>query len=485
MEWGSRVTYLASTAHQGRVVPFGIKDSDRQKHLCVLGKVGSGRAELLARMALQDIERGVGVVLLDTGTLGPLVMERLTPEALARVIHLDAADAEYPFSWHLTDEFRGSDRGAELFAEALPSVYGVSRSPLTDFLSAHIIADPTRTILEAFSLLTDEKARAALPEYTGKELEALRTLHADAVAAFTENGRYLVKDTMMRNLVGQTVGKFSVKAAKQGGILIVDLSRIRVFPTRVAPLIRLFTQAFRVTDGGALYLHDCLRYFTEEEATALVRDSSYALTLSDTAYRETDRPLRERVLSACGSIVTFVPHQLDVPLVEPLFYPYVKPEELQGLEVSEACVRLTIDGTRTRPFFARALELEPRRAVSLQDALVEARKKYATARVTVDQTFKKPGEDDQKPKPPFGDAFKNIFAKRDPAKALEQDVKKDPARPEPETQPIQQSVIKNSDTEKKDAAAPPETRPFIKEPISVREIPEDELRSLLHAPLPA
>ena len=78
MDWGPRITYLASTALKERVVPFGIKDNDRLKHVCVIGKAGSGRAAFLSRMALQDAERGLGTMVLDaTGNLGPMIMERL------------------------------------------------------------------------------------------------------------------------------------------------------------------------------------------------------------------------------------------------------------------------------------------------------------------------------------------------------------------------------------------------------------------------
>lgn len=487
MDWGPRITYLASTALKDRVVPFGIKDHDRMKHVCVIGKVGSGRAALLARMALQDIERGIGTLVLDAnGNLGPMIMERLSDAELKRLIHLDAADAEYPFSWNIVQEFRTNERAHALFAEALPSVYGVPRSALTDFLATQILKTPDASILMAYHVLADDAERDSVfpPESEeSKQCMALKEAEPETVTNMVENGRYLVKDTMVRNLVGQREGKFSLSQLAEGAIFILDVSRIRVFPTRVTPLVKLFTFALRARSGSgtfaSAYMHDCLRYLSESDAEALMTDQTYALTLSDTVYRESDLPLREKALSKCGSVVSFSPHHSDVSLVERIFYPYVTPEELQGLETGEACVQLTIDSVRARPFFANALDLSERKSVSLQDVLVESRKKYTLPRTQVDQSFKKQVDSDKKKggQPPFSDAFKNIFAKRDPSKALAPtgDKKGDPSKPAAETGTVQQSA----------QPAAPQTAVVAASAPQIHEIPEDELKQVLFAPLPA
>lgn len=495
MDWGQRITYLASTAHKNHVVPFGIKDADRHKHVCVLGKVGTGRGALLARMALQDIERGVGVVILDvSGNLSPLIMERLTTEQLDRVVHLDAADAEYPFSWNIPNEFRHTQHGSGLFVEALASVYGVTTpSPLLTFLASYIQAHPDKTILDPFLLMSDQKERDAVfpPESQGaKECASLMAGNTATVDAIVENGKFLMKDTMVRNLVGQKDGKFALSDLAAGKIFVVDLSRVRIFPTRIAPLVKLFTYATRAHSGGAspvsLYLHDGLRYLTESDSEALLGDQGLSLTISDTVYRETDLPLREKVLTRCGSVITFEPHQTDIPLVQRVFYPYVSSDELQGLEEGEACVMLTIDAVRARPFFAHTLPLPELRHVSLQDILVEARKRYTLPRTQVDELFKKRTEEDKKKgQPPFSDAFKNIFAKRDPSKALAQgtDKKGDPAKSQAETG-LAQSVARILEPAKSQQSHAGIPTPLPQEVVA-REIPEEDLRELLYAPLPA
>lgn len=501
MDWGPRITYLASTALKERVVPFGIKDHDRLKHVCVIGRAGTGRAALLARMALQDIERGLGTVVLDAGgNLGPLIMERLSKSELERLVHVDAADAEYPFSWNIVAEFRETSRGREVFHDALPSLYGVTRSPLTDILADYVLDGSETSVLSASSVLTDEKERtAAFPPESEKAqlLAEAREKEKGTEAQLIENGKFLSKDTMVRNVIGQRSGKFSVGEVSTGVIIIVDLSRVRIYPTRVAPLVKLFTYALRARTGegqyATLFMHDCLRYLSERDSDALMNDQSFALTLSDTVYKESDLPLREKALSRCGSVIAFSPHQSDVSLVQKVFYPYVTPEELQGLETGEACVQLTIDSVRARPFFANALDLAERTNASLQDILVESRKKYTLPRTQVDESFKKQAESEKGGKggqPPFSDAFKNIFAKRDPSKALMPGEKKaDPSKPQPEGG-IQQaiaSLVQGKPDGQLEAGTTRLAPQVVSEVGSVPvEIAEEELRDLLFvSPLPA
>ena len=239
-------------------------------------------------------------------------------------------------------------------------------------------------------------------------------------------------------------------------------------------------------------MHDCLRYLSEADAEYLFSDHSLAMTLSDTIYRESDQPLRERALTRCGSVLTFQPHQADIELVQKSFYPYVSNEDLTQLEPGEACVALTIDGTRSNPFFATALPLPDRLNISLQDIFVHSRQKYTTPRQKVDQDFKRPDDDEDKKKGPgqFNDAFRNIFNKRQAAAAATMSGGKpaDPNQPPKEDTSAPPSPQAMEDKAEPGAApAPAPAVPAQAEAkVEKREIPEADLRKLLYVgPIPA
>ncbi len=482
MQWGARITYLGTASLKGKTVPFGIKDVDRTNQVCMVGRSGGGREVMMAHMILQDIDRGLGVVLLDAaGNLATSIIERLTPEQLKRLVYVDASDAEYPFSWNSAEEFRASAYGRTIFPDALASLYGVARGPLIDGAAQKIIADPTLTPLALHAMvekeLKEKKEDSIDDVFDSNPLPI--TAGDPTTEAVLDNGKYLTKDSMVRNILGQRDGAIHLSALAEGAIVIVDVSRIRIYPTRISPVVKMFVYGARaaaaaVNTNVSLYLHDCLRYLTETDSEKLFADKSVALSLADTIYREEDLALREKSLSRCGTLVSFQPHPSDMPLVSKAFYPFLAHDELQRLDDGEAAIMLGIDGVRSRPFYTSNLELPPLTHVSVQDVFGIARQRYALPRTTVDEMFRPKKPTRAKPptsagSPPgtppadsgastgaFSDAFRSIFKPKDPP----------PAQP-----PAQPQVPQNSEPLPQSAPPP--------------EVDSSIISRLLYVPLPA
>ncbi len=417
MDWGGGITYLAETRLKGKTVRFGIKDADRLSTVCLVGRAGSGRAHFLANMALQDIARGAGILVLDGGgNLTQTLLERLPESARERLIVLDPSDGEHPFSWNPLDDFHSlsSETAPALLSETLASIYQIQNGPVLAFAASAMLSRKGATLLFLYEAVTDAKARdrffpAKSP--AREEFESLLAASPDSSSAITENGRYLAKDALMRNLIGQRASKFTLGALKEGlpaaqgsmaqagSIVVVDFSRIRMFPTRATPLVRLFLSVARAHASKQapvpLYVHDCLRYLSQEDLDRALLDRGIALTVSDTAHGEEDGAMRTTLLHRAGSVAAFAPHEADMPFVERVFYPYVAPEELEKLEEGQMSVVLAIDSVRSRPFFANALPPAERTGVSYQDLSLASRNTYTTSRLAVDKLFRPKSEDDK------------------------------------------------------------------------------------------
>jgi hypothetical protein len=427
MDWGSGITYFGTTALKDKEVTFGIKDHDRTNHIAFIGREEQSRIELLAAMALQDVKRGVGVVIIDAdGTLTQLILERMELESRDRLVFLDPSDGEYPFSWNPVNEFRALPlaEGTTSLSKAIAAVYGIPISPLTDACAEQLLADTKSSLVTVYDLVTEEDVRKEKFDDNARvRFEALLTERSADRDIIAEHGKYVARDTLMRNLLGQVDSKFSFASLAAGGIVALDLSRVRMFPTRVTPLVRIVAYALHARARAAsapisLFMHNALRYLSEADMEHLFLGRALSLGLSDTAYGEEDQPLREKALTRCASIVSCAPHAVDVGLVEKLFYPYVAADELGKLEDGEFAIALAIDGVRSRPFFAHALPLSERQSgVSYQDLIAVSRDKYTAPRAKIDKLFKKNDDDtDDAPKQKdggsFSDTFRSIFSKR-------------------------------------------------------------------------
>ncbi|MEK9177281.1 MAG: DUF87 domain-containing protein, partial [Patescibacteria group bacterium] len=230
MDWGSGITYFGTTTLKDVVATFGIKDTDRTGHLAVVGKPGSGKSALIAGMCLQDMERAAGVIVLDAdGEFARVLLERMDPAARDRLIFLDPSDGEYPFSWNPLDDFRalGGKDGRDMLSRALASMYRIPLSPLSDILAERLIGNVASSIVTVYDLVTDAEARK---KEFGDDLSALAAFEKllserpDDTELVSEHGRYIAKDTLTRNLLGQVASKFALEAVAAGVILIADLS---------------------------------------------------------------------------------------------------------------------------------------------------------------------------------------------------------------------------------------------------------------------
>ncbi len=428
MEWGSSLTYLAQTTLKERTVVFGIKDLDRMDHICVIGRTGNDRASFLARLILEDFERGLGVVVIDTtGTLTRLVTERVRDEVKDKLIYLDPGDGEYPYSWNALDDYRAlaPEIAKPLLSKAVASMYQIPVSRLTE-CAADAMLNTGSTMLTFFDLVVNDVIRAE--RFEGKDearkaFEAALAENKESVEKLQEQGKYIGKDSLVRNLVGQQESKFTLEALNSGALIIVDFSRIKMFPTRMTPLVRILIHAVEArahvyNEPIALYLNECLRYLAEGDIDLLFSKHAVTTTIADTFYGDEYREIREKAVSRSGSVIAFAPNQGDAATVERVFYPYITGEELEKIEENEFIIALTIDAVRSRPFFATVLPLPGRSGLSEQDLIGISRNRYTTPRLKVDHLFK--SQPTQKEAPPqkesapstFTDTFRSIFAKR-------------------------------------------------------------------------
>ncbi len=160
--------WVLGTASAG--IPVALADTDRARHLYVIGATGTGKSTLLKSLILQDIEAGEGIVVLDPhGDLAEDIALAIPLERKQDLIYADAADEQGQFAISLLpDTADGAD--FEIAADMLVSIFkddlysGVKEAfgPMfeTYFRSALallVAADPSERYLANFPRVFEDR----------------------------------------------------------------------------------------------------------------------------------------------------------------------------------------------------------------------------------------------------------------------------------------------------------------------------------------
>src|SRR3989338_3917586 len=90
------MAYLAETDFRGAKTRFGIKNSDRARHVYVIGKTGMGKSTLLEKMAIQDMANGEGLGFIDPhGGTAEKLLDYIPEERTKDVIYFAPRSEEH------------------------------------------------------------------------------------------------------------------------------------------------------------------------------------------------------------------------------------------------------------------------------------------------------------------------------------------------------------------------------------------------------
>src|SRR5258708_29943786 len=154
---------IAKTAN-GRAVVFSRQE--RERHIYLVGKSGSGKSTALFNLAMHDIYGGEGVAVIDPhGDLAEGIIDALPPWRTHEVCYLNVADTEFPVGFNPLAGVPAERHAlaAAGIVSAFKHQWHESWGPrLEHFLYngvAALLASPRPTLIALPRLYTDERVR--------------------------------------------------------------------------------------------------------------------------------------------------------------------------------------------------------------------------------------------------------------------------------------------------------------------------------------
>ncbi len=230
---------LGKNTHQNEEIVVSISDSQRTRHMHVIGSSGSGKSTLLLRMIRQDMESGHGLCVLDPhGDLIDDTIKHIPDWRIDDVIVFDASDADFPIAFNILEaktELQKTILSSDLIAtfRRMSTSWGdVMDSVLANAILAFVENSRGGTLLDLKRFLVEQKFRE----------EILNTVTDPAVQYFWRNEFPLVagkpqasilirldaflRQKLIRNIVCQKDMKFNFRDVMDGRkILLIKLSQ--------------------------------------------------------------------------------------------------------------------------------------------------------------------------------------------------------------------------------------------------------------------
>ncbi len=381
---GDSVTRVA-----GMPLPIALALDDRRRHIYVVGKTGTGKSTLLKHMALQDIEAGQGVCVIDPhGDLIEDLLARIPPHRMRDVVLFDPADEERPVGLNLlqADSEMAKQRIVNEFIGLLIRMYDPGTMGIVGPRFQHNVRNAMLTamsveggtLIEVVRVLTDMRyVQEILPQvkdplvrsYWEKQIANTSDFHKSEILDYlvSKFSRF-VGDSRIRNIIGQRETTLNFREVMDGRkVLLVNLSKGKIGPESAQFLGLLLVQGLLITALSRadvspeqrpdfyLYVDEFQNFATDLFSTVFSEGRKYGVvvTAANQYLTQLDSGIREAVFGNVGSIIAFRVGTQDAVALAPEMYPVFGADDLLNLPKFTACVKLLVDGLAARPFIMR------------------------------------------------------------------------------------------------------------------------------------
>ncbi len=427
---------IGTATYPGHERPVAITAADARRHVHVLGPTGSGKSTLLLNLALQDLEAGRGVAVIDPkGDLVESILQRFPRRRLGEAVLIapDEADVSIginPLEWSDAEE---RDLIAENALAIFKRIYERYWGPRTDdILKAALLtllSRPDATICHIPVLLSDARFRKNLLREIDDPIglapfwrwfEGLtEAQRAEYSAPLNNKLRDFLVRPRVRRLLCQRRSTVDLETLlDSGGVLLANLSTGR-WGDQTASLLGSFLVAkiwqavrhrARIPEDErrdfSLYVDEFQQFLgiagPFADALAQARSFRLAMTLANQHLGQLPRDIVEALSSNARTRIAFQCGQDDARYLAREFAP-LDALALQSLPRFEMAVRLSIDGETSRPFTARTLPPPPAADADVSQAVASAsRTRFGRPAQEVDDELRQLLEPDAPPRPPHG-----------------------------------------------------------------------------------
>lgn len=420
--------HLGFNIYRGTKTPIFIKQKDRQRHMYVVGKSGTGKSTLLEYLAIQDIKNGEGLCFIDPhGDSVENILASIPASRADDVILFDPSDTERPIGMNMM-EFDNPEQKTFVVNEMInifDVLYDLSKTggPIFEQYMRNAMmlvmedVESGSTLMEIPRVLADSDFRRyklercenpVIKNFWQKEAEKAggEASLANIVPYITSKLTSFVANDMMRPIIAQQKSAFKLREIMDNKkILILNLSKgkigdlnsyllgmVMVGKILMAALSRVdIPQEQRKT--FYLYIDEFQNFSTRSICSILSEARKYGLSIivAHQYIMQLKEEIRDAVFGNAGTIIAFRIGAEDADHLVKEFGGVFSASDFINLEFANAYIKLLIDGTASRGFSLntwRELEKEEKNYELAEKIKQLSRLKFGRPRAIIEEEIK-------------------------------------------------------------------------------------------------
>lgn len=341
---------IATTA-AGHGVRFSREE--RERHLYIVGKSGSGKSTFMFNLAMSDIAAGHGVAVIDPhGDLALDILDAIPRSRINDVCYLDATDTERPVGFNPVTMIAPARRAlaAAGIVSAFKHLWSDSWGPRLEHFLFHgvsaLVSRRHATLIDLPRLYTDDLFRNHVIEsVTDPETrrfwreeypEYSASFRSEAVAPILNKAGQFSASPQIRLMLGQIAPRLDLSfTMNDRRILVANLAKGAIGEQASNLLGSLLVSHLQLVamERGSFAPHQRIPFFVHVDEFQTFSSDAFATLLSEArkfathfclVNQFTDQlphSVRSAVLGNAGSLIAFRVGSRDAELLAPEFHP--------------------------------------------------------------------------------------------------------------------------------------------------------------------
>lgn len=406
--------FLGTNEFRGEQKAIYLDDSNRRRHMYVIGQTGMGKSVFLENIAFQDMCDGRGFAFIDPhGDAVDALLKRVPEERIDDVIYFDPSDIEHPVGMNMF-EFTNPDQKDFIVQEGITMLQSLFDPQNQGFFGPRgqhmfrnaallLMSDPNgATFIDIPQCFTDPEfvksklkyvTDKAVYDYWTKEFPASQKSNdaGEVITWFSSKWGPFLANTIMRNTLGQVKSGFNIREIMDNKkIFLVNLSKGKLGDINSNLLGMIFVMKFQQAamsrqnipederQDFCLYVDEFQNFATESFESILSEARKYRLNLivANQFMTQLTEKIREALLGNVGSIICGRIGVTDADIMVKAFSPTFTAEDLTKTPNYSAIAKVMMFDVPSAPFTMKLPPLmgEP------SDKLMETLKAYSATK---------------------------------------------------------------------------------------------------------